>query len=99
MVDKGLPKLLNQTFESATVVNFQNLSSLLTAIAGQMDEMKTEQVSNQPVNTWKEGLIRSLQHVDVVMKMQFGWFITQFIYESNKAAMILKWKSLSTNAF
>ena len=51
MVDKGLPKLLNQTFESATVVNFQNLSSLLTAIAGQMDEMKTEQVSNQPVNT------------------------------------------------
>ena len=33
------------------------------------------------------------------MKMQFGWFITHFIYESHNAAMTLKWKSISVNPF
>ena len=31
--------------------------------------------------------------------MQFGWFITHFIYESKNAAIFWKWKSISVNPF
>ena len=33
------------------------------------------------------------------IKMQIGWLITNFIYESNNAATFLKLKNISANAF
>ena len=33
------------------------------------------------------------------MKIQFGWFLTNFIHESENAATSWKWKSISVNAF